>query len=199
VVGDTLVLTPHRDSVGDLSVQLTYTGGAVTASRGARTGAGVPMPFGYSFFEPRQSWSVRVFAWTDSTDPRSKPAAFDALVRGTPLMTRVVPRLDWMWSRPNIPGIPATRMALDATTRVRLAPGTYTLRTLSDDAIRVWVDGKLVIDHWTPHETLPDYTTMTGGAHEIRVQHVQVEGWTELRVDFLRGVQPRSSGSAGPH
>ena len=114
-------------------------------------------------------------------------------------MTRSLSRLDWMWSRPSIRGVPATHMTLEATSRVLLPTGMHTLRTLSDDAIRVWVDGKLVIDHWTPHETMADYATIAGGVHEIRVQHVQVDGWTELRLDFLRGVQGHSAGSAGPH
>jgi hypothetical protein len=95
--------------------------------------------------------------------------------------------------------VPAARMALEATATVDLPSGPNTIRTLSDDAVRVWVDDVLVIDHWTPHETAPAYATVRGGKRRIRVQYVQVEGWTELRVDFLRGTQPRSAGSAGPH
>ncbi len=73
------------------------------------------------------------------------------------------------------------------------------LRTLSDDAVRVWIDGALAIDHWTPHETMPDYATITSGAHELRVQYLQVDGWSEMRLDILRGTQGKSAGSAGPH
>ena len=120
-------------------------------------------------------------------------------MRGTPVLTRALPRLDWMWFRPTIPGVPQARVAVDATSRVVLPAGQHTLRTLSDDAIRVWVDGTLVIDHWAPHETMPDYATIAGGSHEVRVLYVQVEGWSELRLDFLRGVAARSTGSAGPH
>ncbi len=199
IVGDTLLVTPHRDSLGDVSVQLAYVGEGTVSPRGARTVVGAAVPFGFTLFQPKQAWSVRVFAWSDSTDPRTRQAAFDMLLRGTPVMTRSLSRLDWMWSRPSIAGVPATRMALEATSRVLLPAGMHTLRTLSDDAIRVWVDGRLVIDHWTPHETMPDYAIIAGGLHEIRVQHVQVDGWTELRLDFLRGLQGHSAGSAGPH
>jgi len=72
------------------------------------------------------------------------------------------------------------------------------LHTISDDAIRVWVDGVLTIDHWTPHESAVDFAPLAGGRHEIRVQYAQVDGWSELRVEVVRGRQ-RSSGSAGPH
>ncbi len=198
-VGDTITVTPHRDSLGDLSVQLVYVGEATVSPRGTHTAAGTDVPFGFTRFEPAQSWAARVFAWSDSTDPRTNAAAFDAVLRGTPRVTRSLPRLDWMWFRPTMPEVPATKMALDAVTSVTLPAGTNTLRTLSDDAVRVWVDGRLVIDHWAPHETAPAYATISGGRHEVRVLYVQVEGWTELRVDFFRGAQPASPGSAGPH
>lgn len=198
-VGDIITVTPDSSGRYDLAVELEYRGAATTSARGVRTAAGVSVPFRYVRYEPVQHWSARVFAYSDSTDPFTKHDAFAALLRGTPVMELVLPRLDWMWSRPTRPAVPVARMALEAQTRVVLPAGAHTLRTLSDDAIRVWVDGRLVIDHWQPHETMPDYATLGGGAHDVRVQYVQVGGWTELRVDFLRGIQARSMGSAGPH
>jgi len=65
--------------------------------------------------------------------------------------------------------------------------------------VRVWVDGVLVIDHFTPHETAPMYAEIDGGPHTVRVQYVQVGGWVELRLDVLRGRVRHSAGSAGPH
>jgi len=82
--------------------------------------------------------------------------------------------------------------------RRRLKPGEYTLRTISDDAIRVFVDGTLAIDNWTPHESAVNTARLTGGSHDIRVEYAQVDGWTELRVEIVRGAQ-RAAGSAGPH
>jgi len=198
-IGDTLVVTPHRDSTGDWSVQLAYVGETVVMPNGDAIAAGVEVPFGFARVEPLQQWSVRVFAWTDRTDPRRSAAAFDALVRGAPLVTRVLPRLDWMWYRPTVPGVPATKMAVEATGTVELPAGEHTLRALSDDAIRVWVDGRLVIDQWTPHETTPGYAVVLGGRRSVRVAYLQVEGWTELRLDFLRGRMGASLGSPGPH
>jgi parallel beta-helix repeat protein len=197
--GDTIIVTPHADSLGDMAVHLDYRGAAVVSPRGLRTASGGTVPFSYVRFEPVQAWATRVFAWSDSTDPRTSAEGFARLLRGAPVWSRPLSRLDWMWSRPSITGVPTTRMALEATATVDLPPGPNTIRTLSDDAVRVWVDDVLVIDHWTPHETAPAYATVRGGKRRIRVQYVQVEGWTELRVDFLRGTQPRSAGSAGPH
>jgi alpha-L-fucosidase len=141
---------------------------------------------------------VSFFAWADSTDPRTRPDAFRELLAGAPLLTRTEPRLDYMWYRPTIASLPPERFAAVATTSVTLGPGDYTLRTISDDAVRVWIDGRLAVDNWKPHESLVDNAPIEAGRHDIRVEYVQVDGWAELRVELVRGTQ-RSEGSPGPH
>jgi hypothetical protein len=163
--------------------------------------AGQAYRFSFGRFEPAVDWTMRFFVWSDSTDPRTRAEAFAALLRSTPLLTRRAPRLDYEWYRPSIPGLPPEHFALEATGSVTLAPlahGTYTLRTISDDAVRVWVDGALLIDDWTPHESTVDHAPLGAGRHALRVQYYQVDGWTELRLDIVRGSE-RSTGSPGPH
>ncbi|WP_309669039.1 NosD domain-containing protein [Gemmatimonas sp.] len=197
--GDTIVVTPAAPQRNDWGVTLEYRGAATVSPRGVRTATGVPQRFRYELFEPRATWTQRVFAWSDSTDPVKQPAAFAALLAGPPLTTRTASRMDWFWSRSRDAQIPSRRMAMEATATLDLPPGLYTLRTLSDDAVRVWVDDQLVIDQWAPHETMPGYTPLTGGLHRVRAQYVQSEGWTEFRLDVLRGTVRPSPGSAGPH
>lgn len=198
-VGDTVTVQPQAGDESDWSVQLEYVGDAVTMPNGRRVARRVPVRFGYVRWEPVQQWTQKLYAWSDSTDPFTRPEAFAALLQGAPIVTRTAPRLDLFWSRPREAVIPASRWAMDATTTVELPPGIHTLRTLSDDAVRVWVDGQPVIDHFTPHETAPAYATVRGGVHEIRVLYVQRTGWVELRLDILRGVVRGSEGSPGPH
>lgn len=87
---------------------------------------------------------------------------------------------------------------LEALGTVVLPDGTYSLRTISDDAIRVWVDDSLMIDNWTPHESQVDYAPIAPGTHRLRVLYYQKDGWVELRVEIVRGSE-RESGSPGPH
>jgi hypothetical protein len=103
-----------------------------------------------------------------------------------------------MWYRPTIAGLPQSHWALEATSTVDLPRGEYTLRAISDDAVRIWVDNVLVIDHWDPHESLVDNARISAGHHELKVRYLQVEGWVELRVEIVRG-RVRSQGSPGPH
>ena len=131
-------------------------------------------------------WSARFYAWNDSTDVRQDPQAFAALVRATPLLIRRLPRLDFQWYRPLLPELPRERWALEASATVTLPPGSYRIRTISDDGVRVWVDGALVVDRWTVHESTVDSAPLSGGRHGLRVQYFQDGGWTELRVEILR-------------
>jgi parallel beta-helix repeat protein len=182
-VGDTIVVTPAAGPGADWRLELE--------SGGVR--------FGYGRFEPATTWRVRAVAWDDSTDPRTRPEAFAALLAGGPaLLDTTLPRLDLMWYRPGL-GLPPARWALGATTSIALpAGGPYTLRTISDDAVRVWVDGHLAIDRWMPGESRVDHAEIAPGRHDLRVEYCQVDGWVELRVEAVRGTV-RSPGSPGPH
>ncbi len=195
-MNDTIVVTAANQQ--DWQLTLEYTGAAITSPRGEKKAAGVPVRFGYSHFEPIAGWKVDLYAWNDASDPRKQEAAFAALLRGAPVLTRTEARLDYMWYRRSIPDLPQEKFALRATATVNLPPGDFTLRTIADDAVRVWVDDKLVIDDWKPHDSVVSNATITSGLHNLRVEYYQVDGWVELRVGILRGLQ-KSSGSPGPH
>jgi hypothetical protein len=192
-MSDTIAVTPKADSAGDWTIALEYRGGASVSPRGERRAAGQPVTFSYGRFEPAQNWNVRFFAWSDTTDPRTRGVAFDSLLLGTPMKTLSAPRLDHMWYRPTVAGVPQARWALDARATVSLGAGaSYSVRTISDDGVRVWIDGRLVIDNWSLHESAVDTAAIAPGMHDVRVQYFQVDGWSELRLDFLRvGVRVR--------
>lgn len=198
IVGDTVVVTPSAGH-DDWRLTLEYKGrAAITSPRGTVIPPGRSYQFGYERLSPTTKWKVAFFAWSDSTDPRSKPDAFRRIIAQAPVATRETPKLDYLWYAPTIAGVPRSRFAVVASTEVSLAPGSYTLRAISDDAIRVWIDGRLAIDDWAPHESVVDAAALSGGTHDLRVEYYQVDGWTELRVDFVHGTQ-RPGGSPGPH
>ncbi|HEX6629106.1 MAG TPA: right-handed parallel beta-helix repeat-containing protein [Gemmatimonadaceae bacterium] len=197
-VGDTITVTPKPDSIGDWRLSLEYTGAAVTSPRGDKHARGTPYTFSYERFEPPVDWGIRFYRWTDSiADLRKNEDAFAELVKTTPLISARVSRLDYEGYRA-LPGLPRENFALDATGAVDLPSGEYTLRTISDDGIRVWIDGKLMIHNWKPHESALDYAPLSGGHHDLRVEYYQAGGWYELRVDIVRG-RDRAEGSPEPH
>lgn len=175
--GDTLVVTPASDSMGDWSVTLEYRGAATVSPRGVRRAAGQPYRFSYERFEPPMQWSTQFFTWTDSTNRFAQPIDSSSLSR-----------LDFMWYRPPpaFGRLPQEHWSLRAAGTVDLGPGAYRLRAISDDAVRVWVDGKLAIDAWDPHESRVDEAPIAAGRHELRVEYYQKDGWVELRVEIVR-------------
>ena len=69
---------------------------------------------------------------------------------------------------------------------VDLPPGQYTVRTISDDGIRVWMDDDRIVDHWTPHESAIDTVPITGGKRRFKVEYFELTGFAELRFEILR-------------
>jgi hypothetical protein len=176
-VGDTLVVTPARDSPGDWSVTLEYRGTRTTSPRGAERAAGQPYRFSYGRFEPPIEWRMHLFTWSDSANRFAQP-----------IDSALAQRLDFMWYRPprTMAHLPQEHWSLEATGSVDLPPGSYRLRAISDDAVRVWVDDTLKVDAWTPHESQVDEVPIAAGRHTLRVQYYQSDGWVELRIGVIR-------------
>ena len=188
-VGDTIVVTPTAGRVEDWTVRLEYRGAATRSPTGTVRAAGQPYEFSYSRFDPKAVWNVKVFAWNDTTHPLNAKAAFQSLLRGergAPALERREPRLDYMWYRPRITGWPVDKYGVSATTTVDLPAGAYTLRTISDDGIRVYVDDRLVIEDWSVHESRVREVPLTVGKHVVRVEYFQGDGWAELRVEIVK-------------
>jgi hypothetical protein len=97
------------------------------------------------------------------------------------------PRIDYMWYRPRMQGWPQEKAGVVATAEVMLpAGGRYSLRTISDDGIRVWIDDAIVIEEWSVHESLVHEVPVAAGKHRVRVHFFQDSGWTEFRVDVVK-------------
>ena len=72
---------------------------------------------------------------------------------GTLILTRVDSTVNFDWASDSpAAGVGADNFSVRWTGRVE-APvtGSYYFSTLSDDGIRLWVNGQLVIDNWTDH------------------------------------------------
>jgi hypothetical protein len=188
-VGDTITVTPGAARVEDWTIVLEMAGVPTRSPGGAARSAEEPYRFEYSRFDANPDWEVKVHAWTDSTHPLEKRAAFDSLLRGErgePIVTRRTRRLDYVWYRPTIAGWPRERAGVMATTDVELPPGGYVLRTISDDGIRVSVDGRVVIEDWSIHESRVLEVPIAAGRHRIAIAYFQRDGWTELRAEIIK-------------
>ncbi len=184
--GGEIVITPTGEGT-DLDVVLEYTGGEVVSPRGQRTPSGQPYQFSYRLFDPASHWKVSAWTYDEASDPIKSPAAFAAKLKTPPAKTFAPSRLDYISGGIMIDGLPRDHYTLMADGAVNLPSGDYMLDVISDDGIKVWLDGKLVVDKWSVHESELDEVKLPGGKHRIRVQYFEETGWSELQVRFRRG------------
>lgn len=71
---------------------------------------------------------------------------------GTLKLTKVVPKVDYDWKKSTPTGKWEMSVRWSGYLRPPFAE-TYTLYTNASDGVRLWVDGKLLIDDWTVHGT----------------------------------------------
>jgi nitrous oxidase accessory protein NosD len=181
-----VVVTPAARATVDFDVALVYRGADVVSPRGARVPAGKPYRFGYSRFAAPIDWTVRFFEYSDASDPVKQPEAFAGLIAGHSLKTVSSTALDYISGRAIEDGVPRDQFALVAEGTANLATGNYTLQVLSDDGVRVWMDGALILDAWAPHESKVDTVQIRGGRRRFKVAYYDVSGFAELRFNIQR-------------
>lgn len=99
---------------------------------------------------------------------------FDNADLTDPKVTRVDPGVDFDWgSASPDPALEPDTFSVRWTGKVIADRAeTYTFITTSDDGVRLWVDGTLLVDNWTDHSKREDtgQIALTAGAHDIRME-----------------------------
>ena len=70
----------------------------------------------------------------------------------------------------------------------------YTFYTTSDDGVRLWIDGQLLIDNWTLHAATVDTATFSmeaGKKYDIRMEYFENEGNSIARLEWSSVSQSR--------
>ena len=112
----------------------------------------------------------------------------NASFTGDPTVTRTDPTVNYNWKFTGSPAdvVPAETFSSRWTGTVEAAYSEdYTLTTVSDDTVQLWVDGRLVIDNTTPHGPAVDRATVpltAGVRHTIRLQHTEQGGEASMKL-----------------
>ena len=89
-----------------------------------------------------------------------------------------------------------------ATSRIDLPAGPYRFSASSDDGLRLWVDGQLVLDNWSGHAsfTYDAEVTLDAGRHDLRVEFFQHVGGYELWLQIApRTPDARETSAVAAH
>ena len=116
-------------------------------------------------------------------------------------VTRIDPAVDFAWGS----GSPAASIGADtfsARWTGQVEPqftGTYTFYTVSDDGVRLWVNGQQIINNWTDHGTTENSGTIAltaGQRYDIRMEYYE-NGWRRGRPSAVEQRIGSESGDTG--
>ncbi len=108
---------------------------------------------------------------------------------GEPVLVRNDAQIHFNWktSAPAA-GLPADNFSVRWTRVLSFPEGTYRFYARSDDGVRVWLDGNLIIDQW--HEsagtTYSATRTLRAGLHGLRVEYFESRGAAQIRFWWER-------------
>lgn len=149
-------------------------------------------------------WDVTFFKWDKTTDPRENLDAWRKLSKNEKAVSGQIKQLTlkYGWSGPSeqklSDAITAAKLGGDyfgmiARTRLPLSAGTWEFTTLSDDGIRITVDGKPVIENWAWHGPTRDAGVLElheDKTVEIVVEHFEIDGYAVLELGVAPGSGP---------
>ncbi len=116
----------------------------------------------------------------------------------TPVMTRIDPSTNVHWgSGSPLVGEAARPFAVSWTGTLHPEyRETYTLSTISEGAVRVWIDGRLVIDNWTEHGLTENRGTVdlsTKSSYSIRVDYLDRADKARVMLSWQSTRQPKAT------
>lgn len=134
-------------------------------------------------------WEATWFTWRDRIDPRSDVTAWRALA-AEPLAQATVDQWLNPWSSDAIrTTVGNDRFGMIASTRVVLdAGGKHRLVVVSDDGVRVKIDGMIALENWTWHAPTRDESEidLAAGPHRIEIEYFQIDGAAALSIELER-------------
>ncbi|MBN1513406.1 MAG: hypothetical protein JXB13_15420, partial [Phycisphaerae bacterium] len=122
---------------------------------------------------------------------------------GAPALTRVDPAIDFQWGNdgPGAPiGVDGFSVRWTGDLEIAIAD-TYTFSTSTDDGLRVWLDGELIIQNWTDHGTTDDFSqpiALEPGVYSIMMEFYENGGGAVARLFWQTPTVARQIIPAGP-
>jgi hypothetical protein len=120
-------------------------------------------------------------------------------LRGTPVLTRWDNTIDFDWGfgSPDS-GVNSDNFSARWERRVYFNEGTYRFNATMDDAMRVYVDGNLIIDSWTDSQehTMSRDLFLSEGEHQLQVDYYEAGGVAVAKFNWQQVGSGSSPGGA---
>jgi len=180
--GQTLFAEGTIDAIGRMiasQITIVQAGGQATPSSSPRPSATQSSP-PVTPSALAQGWLGEYFANPSLT--------------GSPVVARTDAAIDFQWGQGSpAPGVPADHFSARWRRRWPFEGGGYRFYAYSDDGVRLWVDGVMVIDQWQDQPATLTYgdLNLLAGEHEVHVEYYEAVDNAEIRVWWdQRGLYP---------
>jgi len=121
---------------------------------------------------------------------------------GEPVLVQIEDRIEYYWGEGPIVGLLSDGVSARWTADLEIAiADTYTFITTSDDGVRLWLDGDLLIDNWTDHGPMDDYSRpvkLTPGIYSLRMEWYDFWAGAMLQLWWQTPSMGRQILPAGP-
>ncbi len=178
----------------DILIELEYTGTSITTQFGETVAAGKPFIFSFEkYFQPID-FSVVWYGYDFKMhDPIKTGMIIPPTARLRPIKEEKVNKIDYAWWG----GIKASettfpQFVTSATGTATFEKGEYELGVTWDDAVRIYLDGKLIFDEWNPSLYKFDESPhkkirlSLDGKHDFTVEHAETGGFATLSLKFRK-------------
>lgn len=135
-----------------------------------------------------QGWKGEYFANPDVTEP--------------PTLIRDDPQINFNWgSGAPAPGIPPNNYSVRWSRRAFFEQGNYTFIANVEGGVRLWLDGRMLIDSWSSGPLRleqADSGPIARGDHDLRVDYRKLTGNGQIAVSWQLKAQPPTAVIEGP-
>lgn len=116
---------------------------------------------------------------------------------GDPTAYRDDADINFYWGMDSpMAGIPGSNFSVRWTRTLSFAAGTYTFHTITDDGVRLYVDGTKIIDDWNNHPATENKATitLTAGNHTVKMEYFDNEGGDVARLWWVAAAPSAPTG-----
>lgn len=171
----------------DVLLELEYNGVNFINQFGKLQPGDQPYLFHFRDYTPGFQWHVKWYSWFAASDPIKNYEQVKILQeKNAPFKTETTKEINYTWWGEVGKQLPADSFLTIANSTITVKKGNYQLGITADDLVKVYLDGKLVIDFWDikkyvyDEDTHHEVTVELDGKHDIRVEHLENGGYATL-------------------